>query len=77
MATIISTQQRATPLVLDSAPESTGNFFSAIADVVAELGYCLKLSAQSLSYSFSSSAPTYPESSATRMDSWPIDLWVF
>jgi hypothetical protein len=64
---MISTQERTAPIKLDGG-EPTTNVF---ADVVAEIGYCLKLSAQSLSF------PRPDASSATRVDGWPIDLWAF
>jgi hypothetical protein len=78
MATILTTRERANPLMLDARAESARNIFSGIADVVGEIGYCLKLSAQSLSFSVSApAAPTYAPSSAARLDVWPVDLWVF
>jgi hypothetical protein len=67
---MISTQERTAPIKLDDG-ESTTNVFAGVADVVAEIGYCLKLSAQSLSF------PRPDASSATRVDGWPIDLWAF
>lgn len=76
MSTMISAQERATPLALDSHVESSGNVFSGLVDVVSEIGYCLKLSAQSLSFSFNA-ARADDHSSAARLDSWPVDLWVF
>lgn len=76
MSTIISTQERATPLMLDTRVESTSNPFSGLMDVIGEIGYCLKLSAQSLSFAFSAPA-AYSSSSAARLDTWPVDLWVF
>jgi len=71
MSTMISTQERATSLMLDR-DESTGNVFSGLVDVIGEIGYCLKLSAQSLSFPRAESA-----SNAGAVDSWPVDLWVF
>jgi hypothetical protein len=74
MSTMISTQEHATPLAREAAPESAGNPFSGIVDAISEIGYCLKLSAQSLNFTFN--APR-DDSSAARLDSWPVDLWVF
>jgi hypothetical protein len=74
MSTMITTQERATPLVLEAPAESAGNPFSGLVDVISEIGYCLKLSAQSLNFTFN--APR-ADSSATRLDTWPVDLWVF
>ena len=71
MSTMISTQERATSLMLDRG-ESTGSIFSGLADAITEIGYCLKLSAQSLSFPRAESA-----SNAAAVDSWPVDLWVF
>jgi len=73
---MISTQERATPLVLEAPAESTANPFAGIVDVISEIGYCLKLSAQSLNFTFN--APRADNlSSSARLDSWPVDLWVF
>ena len=77
MSTILSTQDRVRPLVLDTRVESIRNPFSALVEVIGEIGYCLKLSAQSLRFGMSGPASTYPASSAARLDSWPVDLWVF
>ena len=78
MSTILHRQERVTPLLLNAPVESTSNFSSGIMDVISEIGYCLKLSAQSLSFSMSApAASTYSASSAARLDSWPVDLWVF
>ena len=78
MSTILTTRKRANPLVLDSRVESTGNIFSGIAEVIGEIGYCIKLSAQSLAFSLQEpAAPTQASSGAARLDIWPIDLWVF
>ena len=74
MSTMISTRERAIPLVVDANVESTGNVFSGIADLIGEIGYCLKLSAQSLTFNATAS---YSSSSASRADNWPVDLWVF
>lgn len=75
MSTMISTQERATPLILESA-ESTSNLFTGIADAIVEIGYCIKLSAQALSFSIDNPS-AYASESATRLDAWPVDLWVF
>jgi hypothetical protein len=78
MSTFVTTQKRANPVVLDARAESTGNIFSGIAEVIGEIGYCIKLSAQSLAFSLQEpAAPTYASSSAARLDIWPVDLWVF
>ena len=78
MSTIISTRERANPLVLDTHVESSSNMFSGLADAIGEIGYCLKLSAQSLSFAFSSApASENGSTSSSRLDSWPVDLWVF
>ena len=66
MSTILSTQDRVRPLVLDTRVESTSNPFSALVEVIGEIGYCLKLSAQSLSFSKNGPASTYSASSAAR-----------
>jgi hypothetical protein len=71
---MISTQERTAPMMLDANVESSGNLFSGIADIIGEIGYCLKLSAQSLSFSASAA---HDSSSASRLDNWPVDLWVF
>jgi hypothetical protein len=75
MSTILTSQERVSPLILDGRTEPSSNVFSGVMDVITEIGYCLKLSAQSLS--FNASAPTASSSSAARLDSWPVDLWVF
>ncbi|HEX3244109.1 MAG TPA: hypothetical protein VHX16_01755 [Chloroflexota bacterium] len=78
MSTILTTQKRANPLVLDARVESSGNIFSGIAEVIGEIGYCIKLSAQSLAFSMQEpAAPSYAPSSAARVNMWPVDLWVF
>ena len=78
MSTILNTQERVSPLVLNAPVESTRSLSWGIMDVISEIGYCLKLSAQSLSFSMTTpAASTYSASSAARLDSWPVDLWVF
>ncbi|MFN0072898.1 MAG: hypothetical protein ACKVVP_15550 [Chloroflexota bacterium] len=78
MSTILTTQDRANPLIIDARVDSSTGLFASIFEAIGEIGYCLKLSAQSVSFSLQGQrTDAYPRSSASRLDAWPVDLWVF
>lgn len=78
MSTILSTQDRPAPIAFNAHIENTASAFSSFFDLVGEIAYCLTLSAQAVSFAVQA-APTgaHSHDAASRLDSWPVDLWVF